>query len=75
MRNNIKMTLSFPPETVAELKAWAASEGFLSPNLLARHLIMSGLKRLKKGEQGMVEFCDFLFAKQNMKREGNENAD
>jgi hypothetical protein len=69
---HVKMTLTFPKETIDELKRKANSEGFLSPNLLARHLIVSGLKRLEKGTQGVDEFMDLLFAKARNLREGNK---
>jgi hypothetical protein len=67
----VKMTLTFPGETIEELRTFAKSEGFLSPNLLARHLVVSGLRRLKKGEQGIYEFFDFIAAKRNTEQEGN----
>jgi hypothetical protein len=38
------MTLTFPDETIETLKEKAKAEGFLSPNILARYLIMRGLK-------------------------------
>jgi hypothetical protein len=41
---HVKMTLTFPNETIETLRAKATAEGFLSPNILARYLIMRGLK-------------------------------
>jgi hypothetical protein len=40
----VKMTLTFPGETIEELRTFAKSEGFLSANILARYLIMRGLR-------------------------------
>jgi hypothetical protein len=70
---DVSMTLLLPKETIAELKAQAESDGFLTADLLARHLVVSGLKRLKRGEQGMAELFDFLVAKRGVKREGDGN--
>jgi hypothetical protein len=40
----VKMTLTFPGETIDTLREKARAEGFLSPNILARYLIMRGLR-------------------------------
>jgi hypothetical protein len=41
---HVKMTLTFPDETIETLKEKAKAEGFLSHNILARYLILRGLK-------------------------------
>lgn len=41
---HVKMTLTFPNETIETLKEKAKAEGFLSHNTLARYLIMRGLR-------------------------------
>jgi hypothetical protein len=52
---NVKMTLSFPGETIETLREKAKAEGFLSPNLLARYLIMRGLKNNANAEIGETD--------------------
>jgi hypothetical protein len=59
----VKMALTFPQDAIDELRTIAASEGFVSPQLLARHLIVSGVKRMKQKRQGIDEYLDLLFEK------------
>ena len=40
----VKMTLTFDEETIETLKAKAKKEGFLRPSILARYLLMRGLR-------------------------------
>jgi hypothetical protein len=42
---NVKMTLTFPDETIALLKEKAESEGFLKPQGFARFLVVQALKK------------------------------
>lgn len=41
---NVRMSLTFPNETIETLREKAQADGFLSPNVLARYLIIHGLK-------------------------------
>ena len=40
----VKMTLTFDEETIETLRAKAKTEGFLRPSLLARYLLLRGLR-------------------------------
>jgi hypothetical protein len=59
----VKMTLTFAQDAVDELRAVAVSEGFVSPQMLARHLIVSGVRRMKQKRQGIDEYLDLVLEK------------
>lgn len=46
----VKMVLTFPEDSLKELKEKAVREGFLKPTVLARYLIMRSLKSGMRAE-------------------------